>query len=349
MSGTGAITQLIALGQQDVHITGSPEISFFVSRLKSHANFSIFQQQQTIQSNPSAGGTSTVTFRRSGDLLNYVFMTVIDNETSKLVSDWSDIISKCELLIGDQVIDTQHVEFTEEIAPDLLSSSYAKSYQAGHHGGSGSSSYFYPFRFFHCESWTSSLPIISLQYSDVRYRITWSDSLNASYQIKIFATYAALDDIERKKFALNKFEMPIFQVQRQEPSHELVQNLYFNHPIKFIASSNVSGESNLVSITNQVHLEVNGTDITEKVKGVPFFTSVPSYYHTEYSDSTAENLFFYPFCINASKNQLTGSLNFSRLDSFRIHCTERINKAVYGVNWNFLRIENGIGGLLYAD
>jgi hypothetical protein len=76
MSGSGAVTRLIALGAQDVHITGNPEISFFNSTHKRHTNFSLFQEQQTINGNPYAGNTSTITLRRSGDLLNYCFMTI---------------------------------------------------------------------------------------------------------------------------------------------------------------------------------------------------------------------------------------------------------------------------------
>jgi len=46
----------------------------------------------------------------------------------------------------------------------------------------------------------------------------------------------------------------------------------------------------------------------------------------------------------------TGSLNFSRLDSARIvNDTSNCDKDVYAVNYNVLRIENGMGGLLYSN
>jgi len=49
MSGSGAIAKLVAIGAQDIHITGSPEVSFFKSTYKRHTNFSIFQQQHKIE------------------------------------------------------------------------------------------------------------------------------------------------------------------------------------------------------------------------------------------------------------------------------------------------------------
>lgn len=350
MSGSGAVARLVALGAQDVHISGNPEISFFNSTHKRHTNFSLFQEKQIIEGNPAPGKTSTITLRRSGDLLNYCFMTVEDNQVTQNINDWSNVIEEVELYIGDQLIDRQTSEFTEEIAVDLFANTFAKSYQASLHSGYGSNSHFFPFRFFFCENWGYSIPMIAIQYSDVRINIKWSSNFTPSYQPSFYATYVALDRYERLKIADPKEKrMLIFQVQKAEPSNEPIQSLFFNHPVKFIASSNTYGVNSLVSTTNKISLEVNGMDITDKQTSVPFFTSTQSYYHTDYSCANAENMFFYPFCINTSKYQMTGTLNFSRIDGFRIHCTENINRPIYGVNYNFIKIKNGIAGLVYAD
>jgi len=48
--------------------------------------------------------------------------------------------------------------------------------------------------------------------------------------------------------------------------------------------------------------------------------------------------------------QPTGSLNFSRLDSARIVSeTASFKDTIYAVNYNILRIENGMGGLMYSN
>jgi len=82
---------------------------------------------------------------------------------------------------------------------------------------------------------------------------------------------------------------------------------------------------------------------------------VPLYYHTTNAGSavasaTVEKLFFYPFCLDAGKVQPTGSLNFSRLDSARIvNDRNDSDQDIYAVNYNILRVENGMGGLLYSN
>ncbi len=75
------------------------------------------------------------------------------------------------------------------------------------------------------------------------------------------------------------------------------------------------------------------------------------YYHTSHGTSSpGTKLFFYPFCLDAGKLQPTGSLNFSRLDSARIiNDTANCDKDIYAVNYNVLRIENGMAGLLYSN
>ena len=37
---SGGIAQLVAVGAQDVHLVGQPEVSFFRSTYKRHTNFS---------------------------------------------------------------------------------------------------------------------------------------------------------------------------------------------------------------------------------------------------------------------------------------------------------------------
>ena len=78
---TGALAQLVAKGQQDKHITGSPEITFFNTRYKKHSNFSMFTHNQTFMQNPTGGNFSTVRIQKMGDLLSYVNILADDAET----------------------------------------------------------------------------------------------------------------------------------------------------------------------------------------------------------------------------------------------------------------------------
>ena len=50
---SGGIAQLVAVGAQDVHLVGQPEVSFFRSTYKRHTNFSQTVERQVIQGNVS--------------------------------------------------------------------------------------------------------------------------------------------------------------------------------------------------------------------------------------------------------------------------------------------------------
>ena len=68
---SSGVVQLIAIGAQDEHIMGHPEISFFNSTFKRHSNFSQSVEKQTIQGAVKNNAMSSVKFPRSGDLLGY--------------------------------------------------------------------------------------------------------------------------------------------------------------------------------------------------------------------------------------------------------------------------------------
>jgi len=102
--------------------------------------------------------------------------------------------------------------------------------------------------------------------------------------------------------------------------------------------------------TAKVKLQINGTDVTDAKAVRPHFTSAPVYYHTQAADTTATATFLQPFCLDTAKLQPTGSLNFSRLDSARLVSDDTTwANDIYGVNYNILRIENGMGGLMYSN
>ena len=355
---SGGIAQLVAVGAQDAHLVGQPEISFFRSTYKRHTNFSQTVERQVIQGNVSNGGMSTVRFERKGDLLNYVYLVVNNGSLVQAESSWTDLIDKVELLVGGQVIDEQDSTYSTLIAPTLSATSSSKSVAGDLFGGSTNEN-FYPLRFAFCENWQTALPLIALQYHDVELRITWGGSAaNSSRKWDVYANYAYLDTNERDYFASTPQNMIITQVQKATASGSKIQELNFNHPVKYLAAANASGVNilgNDGSVDNKIKLQINGTDVADYKFGNPNFSSVPLYYHTSHASSavaspTVEKLFVYPFCLDAAKVQPTGTLNFSRLDSARImNDRNDSDDAIYAVNFNILRIENGMGGLLYSN
>ena len=343
---SSGLVQLVAMGAQDDHIVGEPEISFFNSTYKKHSNFSQSVEKQTIQGNVKNNSMSTINFERSGDLLGYTYFT-IDNGTEAVnVQLWEEIIVKVELYIGGHLIDSQDSIFTEKIAIDTFANNVSKS-SNGPHPGVSAKSYFYPLRFFFCEYPQSALPIVALQYHDVSIKIYWGNNAS-NYNIEAYSNYYYLDNEERGNIASRPQNILITQVQKNDPTNELVQDLNFNHPVKYIACSNTSPNGALTSINNKVKITINGTDICNYKWAKPHFIDVSNYYHT--NNVTSPDFFLHCFCISASALQPTGTLNFSRLDSAKIFSEKmNITDPVYAVNYNILRIINGMAGLMYAN
>jgi hypothetical protein len=343
---SAGVVQLIAIGAQDKYIVGNPEISFFSSTFKRHANFSQSIEKQTIHGVVKNNSMSSVQFERSGDLLGYAYFTMDDTIQALDIQRWDTIIDKVELLIGGSVIDCQDSIFTEKIAIDTFAQNVSKS-SNGTHPGVSARSYFYPLRFFFCEGPQCALPLVALNYHNVEIRIHWGPAAS-SYNVELFANYYYLDNEERGQFATRKHDLLITQVQKNIASHQLIQELTFNHPVKYLASSDTTTDGALTSPQNKVKLNINGIDVSNYRWGKPHFIDVMNYYHTNFV--TSPDFFLYCFCLSTSSLQPTGTLNFSRLNSVKIMSeTMPINHPIYAVNYNILRVENGMAGLLYAN
>ena len=64
------------------------------------------------------------------------------------------------------------------------------------------------------------------------------------------------------------------------------------------------------------------------------------------------------YCLDTSKLQPTGTLNFSRIDTYRIVAPAGVSLStlaggsgnyIYAVNYNVLRIKDGMAGQLYSN
>jgi len=361
---SSGITQLVAVGAQDAWLTGKPEVSFFRSSYKRHTNFAHVVQRQVIQGMINSSGMSSIRLERKGDMLSYVYLTKKNSSGTQIAFTPNDI-DHIDFLIGGQIIDSQDNTFINYVANPLLSSTEQKAqfsvYQSGETG------YFYPLRFWFCENWQSSLPLIALQYHDVEIRIYWSSSINNTNIFESWANFIVLDVVEREDFASRAQNHLIYQVQKATPSGIKTQNLVFNHPIKFISTgytgncligtsqttASTTGPSNMF---DTMLFQVNGVDIGEQIAYTPHFDMVSSFYHCPVVTPTLGKPvpgggqgFLLPFCLDTTKLQPTGTLNFSRLDSARLVSSNSFVNNLYAVNYNILKIENGMGGMLYAN
>ena len=349
---SGGITQLVAIGAQDVWLTGRPEVSFFRNNYKRYTNFAHVVNRQVLQGAVNASGMSSIRFDRKGDLLSYVYLTK-RNGAGQIIFNVFDI-DHIDFLIGGQIIDSQDNYFINNVADPLLASSQNKA--AFSQNQVGDTGFFYPFRFWFTENWQSALPLIALQFHDVEARIYWNTNITLSPApiFEAWANYIVLDTMERESLASGIQNHLIYQVQRSLPSGTGTQNLVFNHPVKFISS----GSANIISgntYSNTMIFQVNGVDIGEQKNYTPHFDMVPAFYTCPVTTSTQNsNGFLLPFCLDTTKLQPTGTLNFSRIDSARLITSSTFNTGtsnayIYAVNYNILKIENGMGGLMYAN
>lgn len=228
---SGGITQLVATGVQDAYLSGNPEISFFRSSYKRYTHFASNVERQLIQGNPSQSGVSIIRFEKKGDLLSHVYLTALDpNVASNVNVSWSTVISKMELMIGGQIVDTQDFTWSSNIEPVVGAQTFStKTYKKDQ-----ASSVFFPLKFFFCKDWQNALPLIALQYHDVEIRITWAQP-NAWDQYAVWARFIYLDNDEREWFAKKQHDMLIQQVTRVPIAAQNNYEFALSQPIKFIA------------------------------------------------------------------------------------------------------------------
>ena len=106
-----------------------------------------------------------------------------------------------------------------------------------------------PMRFWFCRNPGLAIPLIALQYHEVKFNIQFAQSNNWVYgtgfttgiatsaNLNVYADYVYLDTTERRQFAQNAHEYLIDQLQTQQEASSGNSNtntirLNFNHPVK---------------------------------------------------------------------------------------------------------------------
>ena len=280
---SGGITQLVATGVQDMYLSGTPEISFFRSSYKRYTHFASNVERQLIQGNPSPSGVSTIRFEKKGDLLSHVYLTALDtNVASNVNVNWSTIISKLELMIGGQIIDTQDFTWTSNIEPvygaQTFSNRTSKKDQA--------SSVFFPLKFFFCKDWQNALPLVALQYHDVEIRITWANP-SAGDQYAVWTRFIYLDKDEREWFAKQKHDMLIQQVTRVPMSDKSSYEFALSQPIKYIAFES-NAYASVYNTSTSTTIQALLTSVATPVVAGLFATS-PAFFSPGYVSAVSGN------------------------------------------------------------
>ena len=241
--------QLVAYGAQDIYLTGNPQITFFKVVYRRHTNFSMETIDQTINGSPTTNGSSTVTISRNGDLVHKVYVTLAATSTT----EGSDIVSEVELEIGGQRIDRHYKEWMQiwnELSTPESKAIGLKAMQGdvGTRGTTGVSMLQVPLQFWFCRNPGLALPLIALQYHEVKLKFTWGGTTDPASS-KVLCDYIYLDTDERRRFAQVSHEYLIEQLQKQSADESGSVKLNFNHPVKELiwtsAATNAYGTAQL--------------------------------------------------------------------------------------------------------
>jgi len=304
----GGIISLVANGAQDVYLTGNPQITWFKVIYRRYTNFAMETIEQAIDS-AKPGGRYSVQVQRNGDLATKtalrvrvpaVTSDVLGASTKKVA--WvrrlgHALIREVVVKIGGMQID-KHVgvwfdifyELTHTLEEErgyneLIGDVPEMTTLRGKELADGVSevllpeyTLYVPFQFWFCRNYGLALPLIALQYHEVRIDVELEDvtkllcwtgktgpNMN-NFTFKdagIMIDYVYLESAERRKFAQLGHEYLIEQVQfggeenvsinPNSTSNNQKYKLNFNHPTKEIVWAlkvgAYNGESNRSSFS----------------------------------------------------------------------------------------------------
>jgi hypothetical protein len=250
----GGLLQLVAYGAQDVYLTGNPQITFFKVVYRRHTNFAIESIQQTFSGSVGFGQRVTATVSRNGDLISRAYL-VLDSDSQILVPYFGlKVIKSAEVEIGGQKIDKHYAEWmyiwNELSMPESKKNGYFEMVGGGGGARLKNTKLYVPLEFWFCRNIGLALPLIGLQYHEVKITIEFEQESNVIYtadtgdiaidvlknktlNAHLWIDYIYLDTDERRKFAQSSHEYLIEQLQftGKESAGKKVK-LNFNHPVK---------------------------------------------------------------------------------------------------------------------
>ena len=248
-----------------------------------------------------------------------------------------------------------------------------------------------PLQFWFCRNPGLAIPLIALQYHEVKLFIniaqlenirTGSNILGSEFRrFAIYADFVYLDTTERRQFAQNAHEYLIEQVQVLESVSAINIKLPFNHPVKELiwtpvplsvsgttrstvvpggASPNCGFRPSTISVPNTYCLVLNGQNRFAP-RDITYFTRTQVWEsHTGFgSVLIPDSIAVYSFAINPEEHQPSGACNFSRIDMAQLLRSQQFLPGgttpardfidIYAVNYNILRVMNGMGGVAYSN
>ena len=353
----GGLLQLVAYGAQDVYLTGNPQITFFKVVYRRHTNFAIEAIQQTFNGTAGYGQTVNCQISRNGDLINRVYLQVTlprITEAATTTNIYAGVryvnyvglrlIKSVLIEIGGQQIDKHYSDWL--YIWNELSLPRGKRYGYDTMVGAdkditsfNDTTLYIPLEFWFCRNVGLALPLIALQYHEVKIKIDFETKANCAFDLvdtaatadavattgnvpnitdmSLWVDYIFLDTDERRRFAQLSHEYLIEQLQftGSETLNNNTTNrikLNFNHPCKelvWVAKPKYNKKASWYNYTN-----VDNVDLTKEgvAAGLPRTgTNAASATSNYITDFTASNFMFGSDFLDANGNPLNASTPFA--------------------------------------
>ena len=251
MPSGGGLLQLVAMGKQDVFLTGNPQISFFKMVYRRYTNFAVESSRMYFDGTPNFGQRITCLIPRQADLLGPLFLEVqlpaltsaVDGSPVSYVNAIGHaLIEEITFECGEQEMDKQTGEFMElwsqlSTPPgqkDAMDNMIMRSNPYVAPQWYGAQTLIIPLQFWFCRNPGSYLPLLALQYHPIRINIKLRSLQGMAYtgaagssptcvptvvnqasiqSILMWGDYIYLDTEERRRFVSTQHEYLVEQVQ----------------------------------------------------------------------------------------------------------------------------------------
>ena len=392
--------QLVAYGAQDIYLSGNPQITFFKVVYRRHTNFSMESISQTFNGTVGFGRKVTATISRNGDLINRMYLEM-QLPTLTGTSEYQayvghKLIKSVEVEIGGQRIDKHYGDWLE-IWNELSQTKghwtgYKNMVEGGYFGanngivypnmtddgdeGAGRTVYI-PLQFWFCRNPGLALPLIALQYHEVKVNVEFANLSDVATENQIeplveggdptfeppvatgtlsgdlYVDYVYLDTDERRRFAQVSHEYLIEQLQftgDESATQNIKMN--FNHPVKEIVWVEMGATGKVGDYTStysEAQITLNSHERMSMRKPM-YYQLVQPYQHHE-RVPTAKPINVYSFALKPEEHQPSGTCNMSRIDTatLKLQNVAAGTVKVFATNYNVLRIMSGMGGLAYSN
>lgn len=380
MAGRASLT---FLGQEDIILTGDPEVTYFLSRYASQTPYATKTDKVQFTSQVRFGEEATLVIPKSGDLITGISIKLNFPKTGASVLDsvGTLMIETVELFCDGQLVERvygQYIDIIEDVTvpqgkqsglyklvgklETVTTLPYAKP----------STAYTIALPF---SCLRNGLPLCALGKSEITFRVILKDSLDITYPPTIIyepldmflhVEYTYLSDpecafLKSKPFIYLTEEASMNDYAVSPGSNFVRIKTDLTNPVKelffVIQNTTALGYDYTTDGTNEqlqdLTLYINGVDRIPTLVGSALFLRVIQ--ANEFHTRLPSRLFYmYSFCLDPEEHVPNGSINMSRIQNqifdFNLNSSlEPRTIKIYALRYNFFEVRDGKGHILFPN